>query len=88
MKTVVFYERSSVSLETVMAVYPRHKELVDAFAEEGKILGIGTFARPDEGSMGIFTSREAAEEFVSRDPFVLEGIVGKKTIRDWNDTLL
>jgi uncharacterized protein YciI len=38
--------------------------------------------------MGIFPTREAAEAFVRQDPFVLEGLVGKHTIRDWNESLL
>jgi hypothetical protein len=38
--------------------------------------------------MGVFKSREAAEAFVSQDPFVLEGLVGEYTIRDWNEILM
>lgn len=31
---------------------------------------IGTFSNPqEEGSMAVFTSREAAEEFVKDDPY-------------------
>ncbi len=40
---------------------------------------LGTFANPEEeGSMAIFTTREAAQEFVAGDPFVLNGVV-----REW-----
>jgi hypothetical protein len=36
---------------------------------------ISTFAVPqEEGSMGIFTSRDEAEEFAMGDPFVLNGV--------------
>ena len=49
---------------------------------------IGTFANPqEEGSMAIFTSREAAEEFVRGDPFVVEGVVRSWEIREWNEVL-
>jgi uncharacterized protein YciI len=49
---------------------------------------IGTFANPqEEGSMGIFTTREAAEEFVKGDPFVLNGVVKKHMIREWNEAI-
>jgi len=38
--------------------------------------------------MGIFKSRDIAEDFVRNDPFVLEGLVGKVTIKEWDDALL
>jgi uncharacterized protein YciI len=88
MKAVVFYEPGTASMEAIMAVYPRHKVLVDAYAARGEVLAIGTFAGGKEGSMGVFKSREAAEAFVKEDPFVLEGLVGKYAIKDWNEILL
>ena len=49
---------------------------------------IGTFGNPqDEGSMAIFTSREAAEEFASGDPFVVHGVVRRWYIREWHEAL-
>ena len=75
-------------MEIIMAVYPRHKALVYVFAARGDILGIGTFAGGRNGSMGIFRSRESAEEFLKQDPFVLEGLVEKYSVKEWNDTLL
>ena len=50
---------------------------------------IGPFANAQEdGSIGIFTTREAAEEFVRGDPFVLNGVVRNWTIREWNEALV
>jgi uncharacterized protein len=37
--------------------------------------------------MGIFTSREAAEEFIADDPFVLNGVVRGYEVRGWNEIL-
>ena len=88
MKAVVFYERSNVSTEKVMEVYPRHKQLVDKFSKEGKIIAIGAFANSTDGSMGVFKDKVSAEEFISQDPFVKEGIVGKMAIKEWNEILL
>ncbi len=88
MKTVVFYERGTTPIEKIKQAYPRHKKLVDLFAEQGKVIAIGTFADLNDGSMGIFTSKENAEEFVRQDPFVLEGLVGNVSIKEWNETLL
>ena len=86
MKTVVIGESSGVSMDIIMSVYPRHKAVVDGFIERGEVIGIGPFT--DRGNMAIFKTREAAEEFVTQDPFILEGLVRSYTIRDWNDTML
>jgi len=48
---------------------------------------IGPFANAQEGAMGIFTTREAAEEFANGDPFVLNGVVRAWHIREWNEAL-
>lgn len=86
MKTVVIGESSGASMETIMAVYPRHKMVVDKFIERGEVIGIGPFT--DRGNMAIFKTRAAAEQFVKEDPFILEGLVKSFAIRDWNDTLI
>jgi uncharacterized protein YciI len=86
MKSVVIGESSGASMETIMAVYPRHKSVVDTFINRGEVIGIGPFA--DRGNMAIFKTREAAEAFVKQDPFILEGLVKSFVIRDWNDTML
>ena len=86
MKAVVIGESSGASMDTVMAVYPRHKAVVDRFIEKGEVIGIGPFS--DRGNMAIFKSREAAEAFVKQDPFILEGLVRSFVIRDWNDAML
>lgn len=88
MKAVVFYELASgKTREDAMAIYPRHEAHLNPFIEHKEILAIGPFA-DGLGSMGIFKDRATAERFVKNDPFVLEGIVGRHVIRDWNDTLL
>ena len=69
MKAVIIGEPSGASREAIMAVYPRHKAVVDAFKARGEVIGIGPFS--DMGNMGIFRTREAAEEFAKQDPFIL-----------------
>ena len=86
MKSVVIGESSGASMEMVMAVYPRHKAVVETFKARGEVIGIGPFA--DRGNMAIFRTRDAAEAFVKQDPFILEGLVKSFVIRDWNDTML
>ncbi len=86
MKFVVIGESSGATMDQLMAVYPRHKALVDRFVSKGEVIGIGPFA--DRGNMAIFRSRQAAEEFVRNDPFALEGLVKSYVIREWNDAML
>ena len=86
MKAVVIGESSGATMDTIMAVYPRHKAVVEAYVGRGEVVGIGPFA--DRGNMAIFRTREAAEAFVKEDPFILEGLVKSFVIRDWNDTML
>ena len=69
-----------------MAVYPRHKVVLDAFVARGEVIGAGPFT--DLGNMAIFRSREAAEAFVKQDPFILEGLVKSFVIRDWDDRMI
>ncbi|MEP7110761.1 MAG: YciI family protein [Ferruginibacter sp.] len=86
MKAVVIGKPSGASMETIMSVYPRHKAIVDKYIAKGEVIGIGPFG--DRGNMAIFKTRTAAEEFVTEDPFILEGLVKSFVIRDWNDTML
>jgi uncharacterized protein YciI len=86
MKTVVIGESAGRSRDEVMAVYPRHKAVADRYIAQGVVLGMGPFM--DGGNMAIFKTRAAAEAFAKEDPFVLEGLVKKYHLHDWNDGLL
>jgi uncharacterized protein len=86
MKAVVIGEGSGATMDTIMSVYPRHKAVVDEYVARGEVIGIGPFT--DRGNMAIFKTRSAAEQFVTEDPFILEGLVNSFSIRDWNDTML
>jgi uncharacterized protein YciI len=46
----------------------------------------GVFANPQEGALIVFTTREAAEEFVRSDPFVSNGVVRSWRVYEWNET--
>ena len=86
MKAVVIGESSGASMEAIMAVYPRHKVILNKYVEKGEMIGVGPFT--DKGNMAIFKTRAAAEEFVKEDPFILEGLVKSFVIRDWDDRML
>jgi hypothetical protein len=52
--------------------------------QRGVLLSLGPFS-DRSGSLAVFSTREAAEEFASGDPFVLHGVVGSWEIREWRE---
>jgi uncharacterized protein YciI len=87
-KHVLFYESAPDVLSKAPAHFPAHKARLDDFHARGALLMVGTFGDPQaEGSMAIFTTRAAAEEFAEDDPFVLNGVVRAWHIREWNEIL-
>jgi uncharacterized protein YciI len=89
MKAVVFYESADDLMDKAPPHFAAHRARWKEFADRGELLMIGPFANAlEDGSMAIFTTRAAAEEFVRGDPFVLNGVVRKWTIRDWNEALV
>lgn len=85
---VVLYASAPDVLSRAPAHFPAHKARLDEFHARGELLLVGTFGDPQEqGSMAIFTTREAAEAFVADDPFVLNGVVRAWEIREWNEIL-
>ena len=88
MHYVVRYRTVPAHAGRLAEVFPRHKAYLREFqAEHGGVIGIGTFDDPvANGSMGIFATREAAERFVSADPFVVEGLVVPDDVREWDPT--
>ena len=88
MRYVVLYESAPDVLSKAPAHFPAHKARLDEFHARGELLMVGAFGDPqNEGSMAIFATREGAEEFVKGDPFVLNGVVARYEIREWNEIL-
>ena len=84
---VLFYESADDVLSKAPAVFPAHHEHVVEFHRRGELLLVGTFADPQaDGSMAVFTTREAAEAFVAGDPFVRDGVVRSWTIKEWHES--
>lgn len=88
MKVVSFYEMAPDALPKIRAHYPAHRARLDAFHARGIVLAAGPFGDPAEGAMGIFASREGAEEFIQGDPFVTEGLVSRWRLVEWNAAFL
>jgi uncharacterized protein YciI len=84
------YVLQYVSAEDVRTKAPihfgAHKARWHEFLDQGTLLMIGTFTDL-EGSMAVFSTREAAEEFARSDPFVLNGVVSSWRVREWNEAI-
>jgi uncharacterized protein len=92
---VVFFDIDYPSIVKAMAEAPEaiaaHKKRSQEWHEQGKLVMAGSFQDTPEGrlnTMGVLTSREAAEEFAKGDPFVLNGKVIRWHIREWNNMLM
>ncbi len=79
---VVFYDSGDLSLAT--ETFPAHRAWYGEFMARGVLLSLGPFT-DRAGSMAIFTTREAAEEFAVGDPFVRAGVVRDYQIREWTE---
>ena len=89
MRYVLFYESADDVASKAPAHFPAHSARLDEFHSRGTLLMVGTFGNPqEEGSMSIFTTREAAEEFARGDPFVLNGVVRDWHIREWDEAFV
>jgi hypothetical protein len=87
MKYVLMYESGDEVAERAREFFPAHQAWFLEFHDRGTLLMVGPFANPRDGAMSVFTTREAAEEFVAGDPFVRHGVVGSWEIREWNEVL-
>ncbi|GAA4573730.1 YciI family protein [Planotetraspora kaengkrachanensis] len=86
MKYVMFYDSGDDAASKAPAHFPAHRALLDEFHARGTLLMVGPFGDPqNEGSMAVFTTREAAEAFAREDPFVLNGVVRNWYVREWNE---
>jgi hypothetical protein len=87
MKYVMIYETNPENISLARTHFAAHRARLDEFHGKGTLLMAGPYQNPMEGALGIFTTREAVEEFIQGDPFVINGVVKNPTIRGWNEVL-
>jgi uncharacterized protein YciI len=87
MKYVLFYETAPDAGASIAELFPAHRARWQGCLEQGTLLAIGPFS-DGSGAMGVFTTRAAAEEFATGDPFVLHGVIKNWYIREWHEALL
>lgn len=87
MKTLMLYEISPDGLAKVPALYEAHSRRMHEFHQRGTLLLAGPYGMPPLGAAAVFTSEEAAREFIAGDPFVLEGVVARHAVHPWDEAL-
>jgi uncharacterized protein len=85
MKYVLFYEPADDVMTKAPAHFPAHEQRLEQFHAAGTLLMVGAFENPQDGSMAVFTTREAAEEFAGDDPFVLNGVIRSWRVLGWDE---
>lgn len=86
-KYVLLYESAPDVLSKAPLYIEAHRALWVEFHAAGELLMVGPFANPLDGAMGIFKTREAAESFIAKDPFVSNGVVSRWQVQEWNEVL-
>ena len=83
------YASLEVALERAPAEIQAHLARTREFRARGVLLEAGAFRDPGRplSTMAMFTTREAAEEYAPGDPFVRNGMVVSRSIREWTDAL-
>jgi uncharacterized protein YciI len=85
-KWVLFYEPADDVVAKSEPHFPAHLARLKTFHSRGELLMVGTFGDPQaDGSMSIFSTREAAERFVEGDGFIHHGLVRGWRLLEWND---
>ncbi len=88
MEYVGTYDAAEDVLPKAQAQYGAHAARARDFHARGELLMIGVFEDVQaDGALGIFRTRQAAEEFIRDDPFVVHGVVRAWHIRGWNEVL-
>lgn len=85
MHYVLFYDYVSDYLERRGELREAHMVLVKAAIDRGELFLGGAFANPADGALIVFIGDEpsVAENFAKADPYVLNGLVTKWSVREW-----
>jgi uncharacterized protein YciI len=82
---VLEYALADDYLERRGALREEHLGLVQAAHDRGELPLAGALPDPFDRALLIWTApRDVIEQFVARDPYVLQGLVTGWTIRPWN----
>ena len=80
---LLFYDYVEDIVEKRAPFRPAHLELIASWKSDGRVLAGGATGDPPTGALIIFTEAGDPEEWVSVDPYVLEGLVTGWRVEPW-----
>jgi uncharacterized protein YciI len=89
MHWLLMYEVGPEYLERRGEFRAEHLKMGWAASERGELVLGGALAEPVDGTVLLFKSEsaDAAESFAKSDPYVLNGLVKKWTVRKWTTVI-
>jgi len=83
---ILFYKTVDNYIERRAPFRTNHLDLVNEYHSDGRLVMAGALADPSDGAVLIFKGEnpDAAYEFVSRDPYVKNGLITEWSVRQWN----
>jgi uncharacterized protein len=85
-KYLLFYRSGPDVKDKAPLHFAAHQSRWAGYRDAGTLLMIGTYSDLS-GALAVFRTREAAEEFATGDPFVLNGVVESWEIVEWREAL-
>lgn len=82
---LLMYEVGPEYMERRPEYRNEHLKLAWEAAERGELLLGGALTEPVDGAVLLFKgeSRDVAERFAKRDPYVVNGLINTWTVREW-----
>lgn len=86
MYSLLIYDYVDDIVERRVLFREAHVAQINEAYERGVLFMAGALADPVDGAVFVFTTddRAVVEDFVTRDPYVQEGLVTSWRIRHWN----
>ena len=83
---VLLYDYAEDVAQRRVPYREEHLALLSRLHDEGQVTMAGAWANPLDGAAIVFeaSSPMTAEEFVAADPYVVNGLVTRWRIREWN----
>jgi uncharacterized protein YciI len=83
---ILFYKTVENYVERRAPFRGDHLDLVHSFHDDGRLVMAGALTDPPDGAVLVFKgdNPDVAKEFVSKDPYVKNGLVTEWSVRPWN----
>ena len=87
MHYLLFYEKTLDHAEREKPLMAAHRKHLDAAVRRGELVLGGSLGQPADGAAVLLFEADTAafvEEFARADPYVIDGLVNRWTVRPWD----